>query len=150
MRIETSRSLRVGLSALMATAAIPAALAQESETGENSRRLETIRVEGQAVDASISDIAVDFAEFGTQVQLISSDEIETGGFTNFGELASGLIRGANIGYSPDEGEFTIRIDGGTDRDTLLLVDGAPFFDRSSPLEDLLASHGNRSAHDRKC
>ncbi|HBF90599.1 MAG TPA: TonB-dependent receptor [Hyphomonas atlantica] len=136
MRIETSRSLRVGLSALMATAAIPAALAQESETGENSRRLETIRVEGQAVDASVSDIAVDFAEFGTQVQLISSDEIETGGFTNFGELASGLIRGANIGYSPDEGEFTIRIDGGTDRDTLLLVDGAPFFDRSSPLEDL--------------
>lgn len=136
MRFETSRSLRLGLSALMATAAIPAALAQEAETGENSRRLETIRVEGQAVDASASDIAVDFAEFGTQVQLISSDEIETGGFTNFGELASGLIRGANIGYSPDEGEFTIRIDGGTDRDTLLLVDGAPFFDRSSPLEDL--------------
>lgn len=136
MIFETSRSLRLGLSALMATAAIPAALAQEAETGENSRRLETIRVEGQAVDASVSDIAVDFAEFGTQVQLISSDEIETGGFTNFGELASGLIRGANIGYSPDEGEFTIRIDGGTDRDTLLLVDGAPFFDRSSPLEDL--------------
>tara|TARA_R110000796_G_scaffold118968_4_gene232984 strand:- start:17802 stop:20423 length:2622 start_codon:yes stop_codon:yes gene_type:complete len=120
----------------MATAAVPAVLAQQVDDRDDSRRMETIRVEGQTVDASASDIAVDFAEYGTQVQLISSDEIETGGFTNFGELASGLIRGANIGYSPDEGEFTIRIDGGTDRDTLLLVDGVPFFDRSSPLEDL--------------
>lgn len=120
----------------MASTAIQAAIAEPEADGEDTRRLETIRVEGQAVDALTSDIAVDFAAFGTQVQLISSDEIETGGFTNFGELASGLIRGANIGYSPDEGEFTIRIDGGTDRDTLLLVDGVPFFDRSSPLEDL--------------
>ena len=136
MRLDKNRSLKFGLSVLMASAAIPAALAQQGDSKEDSRRLETIRVEGQTVDASASDIAVDFAEYGTQVQLISSEEIETGGFTNFGELASGLIRGANIGYSPDEGEFTIRIDGGTDRDTLLLVDGVPYFDRSSPLEDL--------------
>ena len=136
MRLDKNRSLRFGLSILMATAAVPAVLAQQPDDRDDSRRMETIRVEGQTVDASASDIAVDFAEYGTQVQLISSDEIETGGFTNFGELASGLIRGANIGYSPDEGEFTIRIDGGTDRDTLLLVDGVPFFDRSSPLEDL--------------
>lgn len=68
--------------------------------------------------------------------MISDDEIKTGGFTNFGELAAGLIRGANVGYSPDEGEFTIRIDGGTDRDTLLMVDGVPYFDRSSPSEDI--------------
>lgn len=136
MRLDKNRSLRFGLSILMATAAVPAVLAQQVDDRDDSRRMETIRVEGQTVDASASDIAVDFAEYGTQVQLISSDEIETGGFTNFGELASGLIRGANIGYSPDEGEFTIRIDGGTDRDTLLLVDGVPFFDRSSPLEDL--------------
>ncbi|MAN67704.1 TonB-dependent receptor plug domain-containing protein [uncultured Hyphomonas sp.] len=136
MRLDKNRSLRFGLSILTATAAVPAVLAQQADDRDDSRRMETIRVEGQTVDASASDIAVDFAEYGTQVQLISSDEIETGGFTNFGELASGLIRGANIGYSPDEGEFTIRIDGGTDRDTLLLVDGVPFFDRSSPLEDL--------------
>ena len=116
MRLDKNRSLKFGLSVLMASAAIPAALAQQGDSKEDSRRLETIRVEGQTVDASASDIAVDFAEYGTQVQLISSEEIETGGFTNFGELASGLIRGANIGYSPDEGEFTIRIDGGTDRD----------------------------------
>ena len=136
MKLRLNSSLKFCLSALMASAAIPAAIAEPEPDGEDTRRLETVRVEGQAVDALTSDIAVDFAEFGTQVQLISSEEIETGGFTNFGELASGLIRGANIGYSPDEGEFTIRIDGGTDRDTLLLVDGVPFFDRSSPLEDL--------------
>nr|WP_241262971.1 TonB-dependent receptor [Parahaliea mediterranea] len=74
--------------------------------------------------------------YGTQVQLISAEEIATGGFTNFGELAAGLIRGANVGYSPDEGEFTIRLDGGTDRDTLLLLNGVPTFDRGTPLETI--------------
>lgn len=93
-------------------------------------------VEGQQVDYEMSNVAVDAVRFGTQVQVISADEIDTGGFTNFGELAAGLIRGANIGYSPDEGEFTIRIDGGTDRDTLLLLDGVPTFDRGTPLESL--------------
>jgi outer membrane receptor protein involved in Fe transport len=136
MKLKLKSSVKFCLSALMASTAIQVAIAEPDADGEDTRRLETIRVEGQAVNALTSDIAVDFAEFGTQVQLISSEEIETGGFTNFGELASGLIRGANVGYSPDEGEFTIRIDGGTDRDTLLLVDGVPYFDRSSPLEDL--------------
>ena len=136
MTVRINRSLSLGLGLLLSTTAIPAAFADPDPEGGSSRRLETVRVEGQQVDTSVSDLAVDFAEFGTQVQLINSEEIETGGFTNFGELASGLIRGANIGYSPDEGEFTIRIDGGTDRDTLLLVDGVPYFDRSSPLEDL--------------
>jgi iron complex outermembrane recepter protein len=99
--------------------------------------IEEIIVEGQRVkEAALSNVAVDFARYGTQVQVISNYEIDTGGFTNFGELASGLIRGANIGYSPDEGEFTIRIDGGSDRDTLLLLDGVPTFDRGTPLEDL--------------
>lgn len=136
MKQKLKSSVKFCFSALMAATVVQSALAEPEPEGGDTRRLETIRVEGQAVDALTSDIAVDFAEFGTQVQLISSEEIETGGFTNFGELASGLIRGANIGYSPDEGEFTIRIDGGTDRDTLLLVDGVPYFDRSSPLEDL--------------
>jgi len=95
-----------------------------------------IIVEGVVVGEETTELAADFVTYGTQVQIISDDEIKTGGFTNFGELAAGLIRGANIGYSPDEGEFTIRIDGGTDRDTLLLVDGVPYFDRSSPSEDL--------------
>lgn len=103
---------------------------------QQSSRTEETLVEGRPVDEKISEIAIDIAKFGSQVQVISSEEIETGGFTNFGELAAGLIRGANIGYSPDEGEFTIRIDGGTDRDTLLLLDGVPTFDRGTPLESL--------------
>ncbi len=99
--------------------------------------VETIMVEGERINREkLSDVAVDFSKFGTQVQVISDAEIATGGFTNFAELAGGLIRGANVGYSPDEGEFTIRIDGGTDRDTLLLVDNVPTFDRGTPLEDI--------------
>lgn len=136
MKLRTRFSLRAGLGALLASTALPPVLAEAQVEDESTRRLEAVRVEGQLVDVTASPLAVDFAQFGTQVQLISAEEIETGGFTNFGELAAGLIRGANIGYSPDEGEFTIRIDGGTDRDTLLLVDGVPYFDRSSPSEDL--------------
>ncbi|ACT60169.1 TonB-dependent receptor plug domain-containing protein [Hirschia baltica] len=128
------RRFAFGVGALLATTAMP--LNALADDADDSGRQETIRVEGQLIDTEVSDIALDMVKFGTQVQLISDLEIETGGFTNFGELAAGLIRGANIGYSPDEGEFTVRIDGGTDRDTLLLVDGVPYFDRSSPLEDL--------------
>jgi iron complex outermembrane recepter protein len=114
-----------------------AAMAQAQSTGPNETAGEdTIIVEGQPIAADATPLAAEFVEYGTQVQIISDEEIKTGGFTNFGELAAGLIRGANVGYSPDEGEFTIRIDGGTDRDTLLLVDGVPYFDRSSPSEDL--------------
>lgn len=113
----------------LAQAQIPAS---DEKTDED-----VIIVEGQRIKVEErTELAADFVEYGTQVQIISDEEIKTGGFTNFGELAAGLIRGANVGYSPDEGEFTIRIDGGTDRDTLLLVDGVPYFDRSSPSEDL--------------
>lgn len=111
-----------------------AALAQQASAPRAEDDI--IIVEGARITEEVTETAAELAEFGTQVQVISSDEILTGGFTNFGELAAGLIRGANVGYSPDEGEFTIRIDGGTDRDTLLLVDGVPYFDRSSPSEDL--------------
>jgi len=136
MKTYARFTLRAGVGALLASAALPPLLAQAQVEEDDTRRMEAVRVEGQIVDVIASPLAVDFAQFGNQVQLISDDEILTGGFTNFGELAAGLIRGANIGYSPDEGEFTIRIDGGTDRDTLLLVDGVPYFDRSSPSEDL--------------
>lgn len=123
-------------------AAAPGVLFAQSAAEPSTRvpapeDLEEIKVEGSRIqEEQLSTVAYDAAKFGTQVQLISADEIDTGGFTNFGELASGLIRGANIGYSPDEGEFTIRIDGGSDRDTLLLLDGVPTFDRGTPLEDL--------------
>jgi iron complex outermembrane recepter protein len=110
----------------------PATAAQQNKGSP----VEEILVEGRPIEIGVSQLSIDVAKFGTQVQVISADEIATGGFTNFGELAAGLIRGANVGYSPDEGEFTIRIDGGTDRDTLLLLDGVPTFDRGTPLESL--------------
>jgi hypothetical protein len=108
----------------------------DNDDDEPDSGIEEVLVEGRPLQKGVSELSVDVAQFGTQVQVISADEIATGGFTNFGELAAGLIRGANIGYSPDEGEFTIRIDGGTDRDTLLMLDGIPTFDRGTPLESL--------------
>ena len=109
---------------------------EPEQANANGNRIEEVIVEGRRVTEQLSQTAIDFTRYGTQVQLINAEKIATGGFTNFGELAAGLIRGANIGYSPDEGEFTIRIDGGTDRDTLLLVDGMPTFDRGTPLESI--------------
>jgi outer membrane receptor protein involved in Fe transport len=126
----------IGCSSLALAQAEQTPGSPQPEDGEQAPRDNVIIVEGQTIDAESTPLAADFVQYGTQVQIISDDEIKTGGFTNFGELAAGLIRGANIGYSPDEGEFTIRIDGGTDRDTLLLVDGVPYFDRSSPVEDI--------------
>lgn len=113
-----------------------AGAADSTSSSAVAEKLEEVIIEGRRVEERLSSAAVDAAKFGSQVQLISSAEIDTGGFTNFAELANGLIRGANVGYSPDEGEFTIRIDGGSDRDTLLLMDGVPTFDRGTPLEDI--------------
>lgn len=139
-----SRSLRVSLAiSLLSCSSIALAQPERQPAADGQADAEevvedenVIVVEGQRIHSEATELAADLAEYGTQVQLITDDEIKTGGFTNFGELAAGLIRGANIGYSPDEGEFTIRIDGATDRDTLLMVDGVPYFDRSSPSEDL--------------
>ena len=122
--------------ALPNVAAAQQASAANQAADQTADEEDMIIVEGVRLQNEITETAAELALYGTQVQLISSEEILTGGFTNFGELAAGLIRGANVGYSPDEGEFTIRIDGGTDRDTLLMVDGVPYFDRSSPSEDL--------------
>ena len=127
---------RICLLAVTATMAFSGSLATSQTQTSSINDLEEVIIEGRRVTEEMSTVAYDAAKFGSQVQVINSVEIDTGGFTNFGELASGLIRGANIGYSPDEGEFTIRIDGGSDRDTLLLLDGVPTFDRGTPLEDL--------------
>ena len=130
------KALVIGAVSTFVFLPIAASGQQAEQKAEADSTIEEIIVEGQRINRGLSNVAVDMAKFGTQVQVISGFEIDTGGFTNFGELASGLVRGANIGYSPDEGEFTIRIDGGSDRDTLLLLDGAPTFDRGTPLEDL--------------
>ncbi len=130
------KPLAMLIASLVATQAAAAQQENSANQDEPDSGIEEVLVEGRPLQKGVSDLSVDVAQFGTQVQVISADEIATGGFTNFGELAAGLIRGANIGYSPDEGEFTIRIDGGTDRDTLLLLDGIPTFDRGTPLESL--------------
>lgn len=132
-------SMLLGMLAVVGSIAPSATvLADEAAASAGAESLAEVIVEGRRVQENVemTAVAFDSAKFGSQVQVISGDEIDTGGFTNFGELAAGLIRGANIGYSPDEGEFTIRIDGGSDRDTLLLLDGVPTFDRGTPLEDL--------------
>ena len=148
MKSQPITRLRLLASLLLATSSLtPMALAQTSpdqtapaepkasQPAAATDDTDVIFIEGR-VEAEATEFALEQVKYGTQVQVITSAEIATGGFTNFGEAAAGLIRGANVGYSPDEGEFTIRIDGGTDRDTLLLVDGVPYFDRSSPSEDL--------------
>ncbi len=127
--VRTTKLLTPFKPRLLTTAISGVLLTSQIGWAQQETDIQEIVVEGQVRRGGVTDLAIDQSRFGTQIQLISSDEIETGGFTNFGELASGLIRGANIGYSPDEGEFTIRIDGGTDRDTLLLLDGVPTFDR---------------------
>jgi iron complex outermembrane receptor protein len=81
-------------------------------------------------------LAAAAVEYGNAVQIISSEEIAATGATNFAEIAQFLIKGANIGYSPDEGEYTIRLDGGSDRDTLVVLDGVPLYDRGPALEDI--------------
>lgn len=131
-----ARPLAMLIASLVAAQAHAAQQEAEDQDRTPESGIEEVLVEGRPLQQGVSQLSVDVAQFGTQVQVISADEIATGGFTNFGELAAGLIRGANIGYSPDEGEFTIRIDGGTDRDTLLLLDGVPTFDRGTPLESL--------------
>lgn len=126
-------SLAIGV---LAANTVHTAVAQDAAASKRAQKYEEVIVEGKRIDENVTEFAMDMVQYGTQVQLISAEEIATGGFTNFGELAAGLIRGANVGYSPDEGEFTIRIDGGTDRDTLLLLNGVPTFDRGTPLETI--------------
>ncbi len=84
----------------------------------------------------VSVTAIALERTGNQVQVVSARDIKAGGYTNLAEIAQGLIRGANVGYSPDEGEFTIRLDGGGDRDTLVTLDGMPLYDRGPGIEEI--------------
>jgi len=95
---------------------------------------ESIIVTGQVVRATKTAEAA--IEYGNNVQIVTSEEISASGASNFAELAQFLIKGANVGYSPDEGEYTIRLDGGGDRDTLIVLDGVPLYDRGPALEDI--------------
>jgi iron complex outermembrane receptor protein len=98
---------------------------------------EAIVVTGRATAAS--QVAASAVEFGNTVQIVGAPEIEASGATNFAEAVQFLVKGANIGYSPDEGEYTIRLDGGGDRDTLVVLDGVPLYDRGPTLETIWGS-----------
>ncbi|MES2495744.1 MAG: TonB-dependent receptor [Pseudomonadota bacterium] len=104
----------------------------DAAVGESS-----IVVTGRVTRAT--ELAAEAITFGNNVQIVDSQQIATTGATNFAEIAQFLIKGANIGYSPDEGEYTIRLDGGGDRDTLVVLDGVPLYDRGPALEDIWGS-----------
>lgn len=110
-----------------------ATAAPTAPTRTEAERQDTIEVLGQKRS---SEIALEQVQFGNQVQTVTAEEIAGGGYTNFAEISQGLIKGANIGYSPDEGEYTIRLDGGGDRDTLVTLDGMPLYDRGPGVEDI--------------
>jgi vitamin B12 transporter len=97
----------------------------------------TILVTGRTVKTT--ELAAEAITFGNNVQIVDAQDIASTGATNFAEIAQFLIKGANIGYSPDEGEYTIRLDGGGDRDTLVVLDGVPLYDRGPALEDIWGS-----------
>lgn len=98
----------------------------------------TIIVTGRASEQP-SALAASVVEYGNAVQIVTSEQIAASGATNFAEAVQFLVKGVNIGYSPDEGEYTIRLDGGGDRDTLVVLDGVPLYDRGPALEDIWGS-----------
>lgn len=112
----------------------------EIEVPELEKNMEVMLVTGQKEKKEeVSDVAFELEKFGNSVQILTSEDIVAGGYTNFAEIAQGLIRGANVGYSPDEGEYTIRLDGGGDRDTLVTIDGVPLYDRGPGVENIWGS-----------
>lgn len=128
--------LSLGTSALpaMAMAATNLDEAAEAEAAAGDAGNPSIVVTGERIKATPT--AESAITFGNNVQVIEREAIEATGATNFAEIAQFLIKGANIGYSPDEGEYTVRLDGGGDRDTLVVLDGVPLYDRGPALEEI--------------
>lgn len=132
---------KVGLLSLMISAAVPSiAFAQASDPGParpdraDAAELDSVVVTGTRSTATT--VATEQAEYGTSVQIITGERIEQSGAINLAEAMQFLVKGVNIGYSPDEGEYTIRLDGGGDRDTLVTLDGVPLYDRGPVLENI--------------
>ncbi len=121
---------------LLASCALPGAtMAQQAAPRGEAATVADVVVTG----VRASQKAAEAVEFGNQVQVIRAEEIRASGATNMAELMQFLAKGVNIGYSPDEGEYTIRLDGGGDRDTLVVLDGVPLYDRGPALEDIWGS-----------
>jgi vitamin B12 transporter len=126
------------LSLMLSASALPghalAAEAAEAAEADKPQDQSAIIVTGRTVQAT--QLATEAITFGNSVQVVTSADISASGASNFAELAQFLIKGANVGYSPDEGEYTIRLDGGGDRDTLVVLDGVPLYDRGPALEEI--------------
>lgn len=139
--MKSALKSKVGLISLMISAAIPSvAFAQTPNPGParpdgaDATELESVLVTGTRSTATT--VATEQAEYGTSVQIVTGERVEQSGAINFAEAMQFLVKGVNIGYSPDEGEYTIRLDGGGDRDTLLTLDGVPLYDRGPVLENI--------------
>jgi len=131
------------LLSLLLSAAIPSiAFAQSGPSDEAkaaptaASTVSTVTVTARRNDALVTTVAKEQEAYGTDVQVISGARVEQSGALNFAEALQFLVKGVNIGYSPDEGEYTIRLDGGGDRDTLLTLDGVPLYDRGPVLENI--------------
>jgi iron complex outermembrane receptor protein len=127
------------LALLLASSALPSlAFAQSASTDAAPPKpaTETVIVTGERNRVAATTVAQELAVYGTDVQVISSATIEQSGAINFAEAVQFLVKGVNVGYSPDEGEYTIRLDGGGDRDTLVTLDGVPLYDRGPALENI--------------
>ncbi len=143
MIVHISSKIRAAMvfSLLLSASALPSvAFAAVDEAGADSADAgsgagDEIIVNGTAT-VEATPLAAAAVEYGNAVQIVTAEEIAATGATNFAEIAQFLIKGANIGYSPDEGEYTIRLDGGSDRDTLVVLDGVPLYDRGPALEDI--------------
>ncbi|ADU12231.1 TonB-dependent receptor plug domain-containing protein [Asticcacaulis excentricus] len=126
-----------GTSVLALLAAGTAMAAGPADTGKDApadQTVQEITVKGEKNRTSL--LAKEAEAYGTEVQVVGAKAIEDSGAINLAEAMQFLVKGVNIGYSPDEGEFTIRLDGGGDRDTLVAIDGVPTYDRGPALENI--------------
>lgn len=131
-----SQDAHLGAAALSNLATVKTDEAPTREVLSSDDQQAVIVIGRRKVETPLASKAV---QYGNNVQIIDAEEIATTGATNFAEIAQFLIKGANVGYSPDEGEYTIRLDGGGDRDSLVVLDGVPLYDRGPALEDIWGS-----------
>lgn len=125
------------LGLLLGVSLLPSMAMAQTQQADPDADKDSIVVTGQRTEST--QLAAEAVAYGNNVQIVEAEAIAASGASNFAEVAQFLIKGANVGYSPDEGEYTIRLDGGGDRDTLVVLDGVPLYDRGPALEDIWGS-----------
>ena len=138
MRSDSIRTRASLVAVLMTSCALPG-LAMAADTGGDKAAAAVSELVVNGAKQAQSVQAIEAVKYGNAVQEVSAADIRVSGSSNFAELAQFLVKGVNVGYSPDEGEYTIRLDGGGDRDTLVIRDGVPLYDRGPALEDIWSS-----------